>query len=49
MMKDTTLKKYKEYIGKTFDNLLVIDIDLRANNRIYFNYKYFKFRFYNSA
>ena len=42
MMKDTTLKKYKEYIGKTFDNFLVIDIDLRANNRIYFKCKCLK-------
>ena len=31
MMKDTTLKKYKEYNGKIFGNFLVIDIDLKVN------------------
>ena len=42
MMKDTTLKKYKEYIGKIFGNFLVIDIDLKVNNKIYFECKCLK-------
>src|SRR5574344_76321 len=37
MIKEKTLNKYKEYIGKTIGSLYVKSIDLSIPNRIYFN------------
>ena len=36
MFTEKTLTKYKQYVGKTFGNILVQDIDLTTPNRIYF-------------
>lgn len=39
MITEKTLNKYKEYIGKTFGCIQVLEMDLTTPNRIYFNCK----------
>lgn len=36
MIKETTINKYKTYIGKTIGSIKIEDIDLSKPNRIYF-------------
>lgn len=36
MIKETTINKYKTYIGKTIGSIKIEDIDLSKPNRIFF-------------